>query len=90
MNANKNAKLIIKTVMNVSLNTLLCRSKTYDGTANMSEKQKVISNKLCDITGNKKTVHSHCASHKLNLWLSKASKVPRFIFQIFGEPSKNS
>ena len=69
------AKLIIDTVTNVGLNTSLCRSQTYDGAENMSGKQKGASNQFCEITGNKKAVYFHCASHELNLCLSKASKV---------------
>ena len=42
----------------------------------MLGKKKGASNQFCEITGNKKTVYFHCASHELNLCLSKASKVP--------------
>ena len=52
------------------------RSQTYDGAGNMSGKQNGASNQFCEIARNKKAVYFHCASHELNLCLSKASKVP--------------
>ena len=55
----------------------MCRSQTYDGAGNMSGKVKGAAATFYMETGNDKAVYFHCASHQLNLCLSKASKVPQ-------------
>ena len=53
---NTIAKYIIDTVTNVGLDTLLCRSQTYDAAENISGKEKSASNQFCKIVGNGKTL----------------------------------
>lgn len=70
------ANLIIECLEKIKLNPKNCRSQTYDGAGNMAGKQKGAANQFQVKTGNDKATYFHCASHELNLSLSKASKVP--------------
>nr|XP_054760699.1 52 kDa repressor of the inhibitor of the protein kinase-like [Lytechinus pictus] len=70
------ADYIIKCVINVGLDPMMCRSQTYDGAGNMAGRQKGAANQFRENTNNSKAIYFHCASHELNLALSKASKVP--------------
>ena len=71
------ANFLINTIKNANLDPLMCRSQTYDGAGNMSGKVKGAAATFCLEAGNDKAVYFHCASHQLNLCLSKASKVPQ-------------
>ena len=70
------AELIITSIRKVGLDTDYCRAQTYDGAGNMAGKQKGAARNFQLKTGNEKATYFHCASHELNLALSKASKVP--------------
>lgn len=70
------AQHIIDCVTKLGLDVNKCRSQTYDGAGNMAGKQKGAAQQFQDKTGNTKATYFHCASHELNLALSKASKVP--------------
>ena len=67
---------IINCLSNVGLDTDKCRCQTYDGAGNMAGKERGAANQFRLKTGNMKATYFHCASHELNLALSKASKVP--------------
>lgn len=69
------ADLIIQRLSNIGLDLSKCRCQTYDGAGNMAGKEKGAANQFRVKTGNEKAIYFHCASHKLNLALSKASKV---------------
>ena len=66
-------EFIINALSNAGLYPQMCPAQTYDGASNMAGKGAAA--KLCSETGNEKAVHFHCTSHKLNLSLSKASKI---------------
>ena len=68
------AYLIITAVNEVGLNIKKCRAQTYDGAGNMARKQQGAANQLKLKTGSENAMYFHCASHKLNLALSKSSK----------------
>lgn len=70
------AEEIIQCLSKVGLDTDKCRCQTYDGAGNMAGKQKGAANQFQLKTGNMKATYFHCASHQLNLALSKASKIP--------------
>ena len=70
------ADLIIKAVNEMGLNIKTCRAQTYDGAGNKARKYQGSANQLKLKTGNENATYFHCASHKLNLVLSKSSKVP--------------
>ena len=53
-----------------------CRAQTYYGAANMAGKQQGAANQLKLKTSNENATYFHCASHELNLALSKSSIVP--------------
>ena len=57
------------------LDPKMCRSQTRNGDGNMSGKTKEAAAQFCLRTQNEKAVCFHCASHKPNLCLPKASKV---------------
>ena len=70
------AERIIHFLSQVGLDTDRCRCQTYDGAGNMAGKQKGAAIQFQLKIGNTKATYFHCASHQLNLALSKASKVP--------------
>ena len=75
------ATFLIKTLKNVDLDPMICRSQTYDSAGNISGKVKGAAAIFSSKTGNDKAVYFNCTCHKLNLCLSKASKVPQiYIF----------
>ena len=76
------ATFLINTLKNGNLGPIMCRSQTYDGAGHMSGKLKGATAIFCSETGNDKAVYFHCASHELNLCLSKASKVPQIYHMI--------
>ena len=69
------ADVIIIAVNEVGIDIKKCRAQTYDGASNMAEKQQRAANQLKLKTGNENTTYFHSASRKLNLALSKSSKV---------------
>ena len=71
------ATFLINILTNVNLDSMMCRSQTYNDAGNMPGKVKGTAAVFCSETGNDKVVYFHCASHELNLCLSKASKVPQ-------------
>ena len=76
------ATFLINTLKNGNLGPMMCRSQMYDGAGHMSGKLKGAAAIFCSETGNDKAVYFHCASHELNLCLSKASKVPQIYHMI--------
>ena len=71
------ATYIIDILNNTGLDPKNCRSQTYDGAGNMAGKLKGAANQFQVMTGSDRAPYVHCASHQLNLCLSKASKVAR-------------
>ena len=69
------AEFIINALNNAGLNPLMYRAQTCDGVGNMAGMEKGAAAKFRSKTGNKKAVYFHCISHKLNLFLSRASKI---------------
>ena len=69
------AEFIINTLNNAGLYPQMCCAQTYNGAGNMAGKEKGAAAKFCSETGNEKAVYFHCTSHKLNLSLSKVSKI---------------
>ena len=66
--------MIISFLNNVNLSSSLCRAQTYDGAGNMAGHLNG-----CSALFRKKVpkaTYYHCASHELNLALSKTAKVP--------------
>ena len=70
------ADLIIKALNKVGRNIKKFGAQTYDGAGNMAEKQQGAANQLKLKTSNENATYFHCASHELNLALSKSLKVP--------------
>ena len=71
------ATYIIDILNNTGIDPKNCRSQTYDGARNMAGKLKGAANQFQVMTGSDRAPYVHCASHQLNLCLSKASKVAR-------------
>ena len=69
------AEFIINALNNTGLNPQMFRAQTYSGAGNMAGKEKGAVAKFCFERGNETSVYFHCTSHKLNLSLSKASKI---------------
>ena len=73
-------------------NISYCRSQTYDSAGNMAGKQNGAAlnfKKKKKKTQNDRALYYHCASHKFNLALAKASRVPEIfdtvcLFQSLG------
>ena len=66
---------LVKAIQYSDLYPKMCRSQTFDGAGNMSEKTKGTAAQFCLKTENEKAAYFDCASHELNLCLSEASKV---------------
>ena len=66
---------IISEISKAELDPLMCRSQTYDGTGNMAGCQKGAAEKFKEKTGNAHAPYYHCASHDLNLAISKSLTV---------------
>ena len=69
------AAFIINALNDAVLYPQMCRAQTYNGTGNMTGKEKGAAVNFFSETGNEKAVYFDCASHELNLSLSKASKI---------------
>ena len=69
------AEFIINGLNNGGLNPQMCRAQTNDGASNMARKEKGAAAKFCSETGNEKAVYFQWTSHKINVSLSKASKI---------------
>ena len=77
------ANLIIESLKNKGIDISYCRSQTYDGAGN-GRKTKQSSSKFPKRnTQNDRALNYHCASHELNLALTKASKVPEVFNMVF-------
>ena len=63
---------IIQTLTQNGLDPSKCRSQTYDGAGNMAGCQKGCAAMFMKKTSNPAALYLHCASHNLNLALSKA------------------
>ena len=70
------ADKIIDALTKLGLDPLLCRSQTYDGAGAMAGINIGAAEMFKEKTGNKYAPYYHCASHSLNLVLSKACQVP--------------
>ena len=70
------AEQIVHELNQVGLDPQWCRSQTYDGAGNMAGAQRGAAQKFIEIADNPKAPYFHCASHELNLVLSKACSVP--------------
>ena len=66
----------INIIKNVALNPM-CRSQTYNRAGLISGKRKGTRAIFRLEIGNYKTLYFHCVSHEPNLYLSKASTVPK-------------
>ena len=69
-----NIENIIKCLKSVGLQPEDCRAQTYDGAGNMAGNQKGCASRFLKISPC--APYCHCASHELNLALSKACKIP--------------
>ena len=69
------AEFIINGLNNGGLNPQMRRAQTNDGASNMARKEKGAAAKFCSETGNEKAVYFQWTSHKINVSLSKASKI---------------
>ena len=70
------AENILESVQSANLDPKFCRSQTYDGAANMAGKVKGAAKLFAEKADNARAPYFHCASHELNLALSKSCKIP--------------
>ena len=70
------------------LNLCDMRGQGYDGAANMSSCRKGVSGRI--LQKNPKALYTHCSSHRLNLMIVSASKLPvvRDVVDVIGELSR--
>ena len=62
---------MVKALQYSDLDPKMCRLETFDGVGNMTRKTKGAATQFCLQIENEKAVYFHCASHELNLCLSK-------------------
>ena len=70
------ADKLLETVKSANLDPKYCRSQTYDGAGNMAGAVKGAAKMFEEKAQNPRAPYFHCASHDLNLALSKSCKVP--------------
>ena len=74
------AKNIEDTMDEVGLPLDDCRGQAYDGASAMSSKSKGVSGRV--LRKNPKALYVHCSSHRLNLVVAKACKLPSVIHML--------
>ena len=74
------AKNIEDTMDEVGLPLDNCRGQGYDGASAMSSKSKGVSGRI--LRENPKALYVHCSSHRLNLVVAKACKLPSVIHML--------
>ena len=68
---------MVKALQDSGLDPKMCPSQTFDGAGNTPGKTNGAAAQFCLKTESEKAAYFQCASHELNLCLSKASKVPQ-------------
>lgn len=68
------AQKIFKTLESLDINISDCRGQAYDGGSNMSGKFQGVQARILKVQP--LALYSHCASHRLNLVISKACTIP--------------